>query len=851
MVVTRLFLSYQMLWLSLLFAGAAHANELCPVAEGRLNRSVNYNNRPITAPATKEQSAVALEALKSGQGEERVNAIVGLAMAGDVDGFHHLYATRDVNGLFTYAGLYLNSDGTTCLDSSIEAVVLQELHAPDLSRSLVGLLAYNTYRDKRMLDGLLEIPFRATHAHADKYMSYGRAITSTHLPDIEPAVLEHARTLLKLDTPIKKRVLPDLHRHYVGFFAERGYTPAIAYFNELLEIADREEPIQNFQIANSMLRAAVQRGLATLGGPESAAMLVADLNEVAQKPLDAFTAAELQTLGKQIVATAQSGDTLAIVGAYERMLATEQLPHLHYPMRRTIYPTLAALNTPESSALLVAELERFVGIEPLPNKGAVTAQLFEALGQTQPLDIDSVVKLVSEQLSISDRRGIWRIATLHPSDPSVSFLLAELEIANSENAERLLGTDANKVLIAHLVGFESLQLKRRVRDGIDDMFEAGTLGEPNYVRAASPLNKALGDQSPRYVAFIAERDRRRVAEKKQEYDVAIQKARRASYAEYQAELSRNSSREGIASNISVLTDSAGKNNSALQWLIIVGDAALPQLHVALEAAGTTDTQRFRIISILGEIGDPSSIGPLISAAENSPDGGLYRAALFALALIPPTDEAIAFALAQLEPSVPQRRQTAALVYLAQIRHGLVAEQITRYAETSPSTQLKVAALYFHAHVSTPGTVAAIEAAMQVTTDRTELETLLASLAEAALSIEDFERIARQAGITKASNNYRQAHDYCKFRTAQGQQKVELASKVFADSNVWQRREAIGFLIKTDPKATVAKMTGGMGQVLPLHKLLSASSGMQLLFSESRRMGFRLEQIPEGYRLVKI
>ena len=194
MVVTRLFLSYQMLWLSLLFAGASQANELCPIAEGRLNRSVNYNNRPITAPATKEQSAVALEALKSGQGEERVNAIVGLAMAGDVDGFHHLYATRDVNGLFTYAGLYLNSDGTTCLDSSIEAVVLQELHAPDLSRSLVGLLAYNTYRDKRMLDGLLEIPFRATHAHADKYMSYGRAITSTHLPDIEPAVLEHART---------------------------------------------------------------------------------------------------------------------------------------------------------------------------------------------------------------------------------------------------------------------------------------------------------------------------------------------------------------------------------------------------------------------------------------------------------------------------------------------------------------------------------------------------------------------------------------------------------------------------------------------------------------------------------
>ncbi len=850
MCCIRFLLIYPLFCWSLLFAGASEANELCPVAQDRLNRSVNYNNRLITAPATMAQTAVALEALKNGQGEERENALVGLAMAGDLDAFHHLHTTRDINGLFVYAGRYLNSDGTVCLDASIEAAVLQELHSADLSRSLVGLLAYNTYRDKKVLSALLEVPFRATPALADKYFVYGRAMTSTHLPGIEPVVLDHARTLLNLDTPIKKRVLPSLHQHYVEFFAQRGYTPAIAYFNELLQIADREEPIQNFQIANSMLRAAVQRGLARLGGAESAAMLVADLHAIAQKPLDAFTAGELQTLSKQIITTAQPGNTLAIVGAYERMLATEQLPHFHYPMRRTIYPTLANLNTPESSALLVAELEQFLGIEPLPNKDAVTVLLFNALEQTQTLDIDSVVKLVSDQLDLSDRRRIWYIATLHPGDASVKFLLAELTIANSDNAESLLGTDADKVLINHLVGFESLQLKRRVRQDIDDMFAAGTLREQNYERAALPLNKALGDQSPRYIAFVAERDRRRAVEKKQQYDVAMQQARRDSFAEYQVELGRNSTREGIANNISGLTNSAGKNNTALQWLIIVGDAALPQLHAALQASSTTDAQRFRIMSILGEIGNASSTGPLISAAEKSVDGGLYRPALFALALMPPTDEAVAFALAQLDPGLPQRQQTAALVYLAQIRHGSVGEQVVRYAEASPSTQLKVAALYFRAHVGTPGTVAAIEAAMQTTTDRSELETLLFSLSEAVSRIEDFERIADQVGIAKRPYQYRHSHDYCKFRTAQGQEKVEAAFQVFSDNNVWQRREAIRFLVKTDPQGTMEKMTGGMGQILPLHKLLSVSSGMQLLFSESRRMGLRLEQTLQGYVLVK-
>jgi hypothetical protein len=47
------------------------------------------------------------------------------------------------------------------------------------------------------------------------------------------------------------------------------------------------------------------------------------------------------------------------------------------------------------------------------------------------------------------------------------------------------------------------------------------------------------------------------------------------------------------------------------------------------------------------------------------------------------------------------------------------------------------------------------------------------------------------------------------------------------------------------------LTGAIGQFLPLNKLLPLSSAIQLLFSESRRMGYRLEQTDEGYVLTRI
>ena len=177
--------------------------------------------------------------------------------------------------------------------------------------------------------------------------------------------------------------------------------------------------------------------------------------------------------------------------------------------------------------------------------------------------------------------------------------------------------------------------------------------------------------------------------------------------------------------------------------------------------------------------------------------------------------------------------------------------VAQYTDDALSPRLRTVGLYLGARLGVQGTAAAIEAALQQTTERSERETLLTSLAEAAASPEEFTRVASAAGFTERSFSYRQQLAYCTFRTGADDRKVELAYAVLGDGGRWQRRETIRYLIATDPQGSVDRLTGGIGQFLPLNKLLPLSRAVQLLLSESRRMGYRLEQTDKGYVLTRI
>ena len=840
-------------------AETATDTERCPIATDRLNRSVGYrsSNNVIKAPTTAEGTSALMKTVQNGEGEPRTIAIIRLALAGDLDTFRLLLGNADIDGVYIYASSYLNRDDTVCIDPELERVLLERLREPEMGHRLVALLAKNTYRNRSMLDALREVPLETTPRQANQYLAFGRAITSTHLPDIEADVLVHAHSLLPFDTPVKKNVLPGLHQYYAQFFTERDYAPTVAYFRELLMQADRNEPVESFQIKYGMLRTVVLRGLAELGGADAYAAIIGEIEAIAEKQLDPFSMSELETISKLAVTMPLLSDRDATVAAFERLLLTSQSQRYDYPMRRTIYRVLGELNTEQSQALLIAEIKRYFGNEPPPNRDAALAKLFESLRITPDLNIEPVLDLADESHSPMERRWIWGVAGAHPDEAGVDFLLAELKLSliGGAEAERLLGSEASRVLLNMLAGMQEPLYQNQARDGIDDLFYNGALGDSDYAAAVTKLNKVLGNESPRYVAFREEQARQRAAEQADRQQAALEQGKREMQASFATELAQHSSADGIAADIEMLSAHGGEGKRAAQWLIIVGEPALAPLHVALAAADTDDRQRFQIMIVLGEIGSPDSIAPLIEAAETWGDGGFYRPAFFALALIPPTDEPLAFAYAQLVDGVPERRQIAGLVYLAQIRHAPAGDLVEPFTENNVSSRLRTAGFYLGARLGVPGIASSIEeelkqATVQSSIERSELDTLVQSLAEVSPSREEFVRVARSVGFTEQSFRYRQDVAYCAFRTAADAEKVELALAVLGNGSQWQRREAIRYLIATDPQSTVDKMTGGMGQYLPLHQLLRMSAGIQLLFSESRRMGYEFKQTGAGYVLIR-
>ncbi len=563
---------------------------------------------------------------------------------------------------------------------------------------------------------------------------------------------------------------------------------------------------------------------------------------------------ELDIISRLVIEMPRAGERNAVVAAYQRILGTTQPQRHDLAMRRAIYRSLGELNTDSSQALLIAEIRRYFSSEALANRNYALAKLFESLLLVQDLNIDPVLDLAEEASSPIERRWIWGVVGAHPSEESVDFLLTELESAltGGSQAEQILGANATAVLLKILVGMPSTATQIRVREGLDALYDAGSLPVTEYTSASAELNKALGNESARYVAFQEQQARERAVAREAREQQALEEGIREMQDSYAAELARNRSAEGVAQNIEAL--SAHGSRRAAQWLVIVGEPALPQLRQALLAADTGDRQRFQIMSVLGEIGSSESIAPLIEAAETFGDVGFYKPALFALALIPPTDESLAFAYAQLTPDVSERRQISGLVFLAQIRHAPASDLAAQFTADNLSPRLRSTGFYLGARLGVPGIETEIEAALVQATarsaERTVLETLLIDLAEVAPNTESFTRIASAAGFTERSFRYREDLAYCAFRTATDASKVDLAFRVLGGaSSQWQRRETIRYLITADPQGTVARLTGGMGQFLPLHQLLPMSSDVQLLFSEARRLGYALEQTDKGYVLV--
>jgi len=103
----------------------------------------------------------------------------------------------------------------------------------------------------------------------------------------------------------------------------------------------------------------------------------------------------------------------------------------------------------------------------------------------------------------------------------------------------------------------------------------------------------------------------------------------------------------VAEDIAALALGRDSAKRAGPRLIARGPEILPDLHAALLEPGTSAEQAFLLLQVLRSIGDSSSVSPIITALKRDPDH-LHKAGFLALSMLPPTDEAVAFATALAE-----------------------------------------------------------------------------------------------------------------------------------------------------------------------------------------------------------
>jgi hypothetical protein len=130
-------------------------------------------------------------------------------------------------------------------------------------------------------------------------------------------------------------------------------------------------------------------------------------------------------------------------------------------------------------------------------------------------------------------------------------------------------------------------------------------------------------------------------------------------------MDKSAENHSISDDIQALSQFSQEAQQAGNRLVGKGEKILPETHKALLNKSSNLKLIMQLVTVLGQIGDPRSIGPIIKAAKMHPDNPfIYQNALRSFAFMTPTRETDAFAEDQLINDRPRIMQRMALYYLA-------------------------------------------------------------------------------------------------------------------------------------------------------------------------------------------
>jgi len=191
----------------------------------------------------------------------------------------------------------------------------------------------------------------------------------------------------------------------------------------------------------------------------------------------------------------------------------------------------------------------------------------------------------------------------------------------------------------------------------------------------------------------------------------------------------------------------------------------------------------------------------------------------------------------------------ALVYLALVREPLGAEIARTFSTPATEPDVRVAALFLAARLGDDEARPVIIEMLQTTEDRSYRDVLLRALAELS-TLEALDAFGETNPSLRSPATFRKLQPLVVFRHADGDRKLEAARHLVASGFDWDRREAVRFLVEeghTDVLYGFLQPGTFTGQPL-LKTILYSPRGVQI-FAQIRRMGYRIEETPDGLSLT--
>ena len=843
-------------------AGDLKATPLCPaVTDPRT--VVKIDGVEVLAPTSVEASAEALAMLTWLDRDQRLRAAISLGLAGNVDAFHQILESRDLANLSTYGRFYVNPDRTECVGREIEIAVLAHMADPELRPSLTAFFEKNLYQRRELFDTLVGVDF--DDGKPDDFNRLVMALLATRLEGIEDEVLAQAKRHLEHDTPVRKRVLPGVHRRYVEFFGERGYEPAIGYMETLLLAEGYEETLDSFIAEFSQTRSRVYLTLDGFASPEVAEIFIRQLRRVVDSCPPRFVLYELGAFGSFAIghaATAeqrlQITESLAmLLGLWPPSEPVSTMGSTDYRTHKKLVDLLSELGTTEAAAVLVADLDRLAGLDDPKIADGLMVSTFEALRylpDTTELDVPAFLAVASR---LPDRYRLHNVPTIldaHPDPAANAFYLDQVrwivENWDGFKTRYLIEPDAALAFVLdRLLEAEASEDLLLVRNEVDALYQEGKLEESRYVVTSDRLNGLLGDESAVYRGL---QESRRIAR-----DAEIQRRRDEQAAEWDRIVEENLSAEGILANVQAVEGRTDRSKMATSWLVIAGADALDPIHDAFADSALSDGAKIALLQIIGEIGDSRSVQPMIGFIRSNTDNRTYLGGgLRALALMPTSPETLNFAreLLEAERSLLMRQQ--ALIYLASVREPLGLEIARAFSTPDTDPEVRVAALLLAARLGDSEARPAVVEMLVTTESRSYRDVLLRALAELSTP-EMFEAFGDANPALRDTGSFRDMRPLVVFRHAEGEQKVEAARHLVNSGHPWDRRDGVRFLVEeghTEVLFSYLRFGPYTGQPLPetghplLRTVLYSPRGVQV-FAQIRRMGYLVEETPDGLKLL--